>query len=261
MDALTFIGLLTGFLAIIIGQMFDGGDIHALLNFPALLIVLGGTLGAVMVQTPLPTFKRAFRILPWIFKPPRLHFDEARHSLINLARKARQLGLLSLEDQLDEEKNPLINKGLELLVIGVDKQTIRHVLEAEIDRVESRDLRAATVFESMGGYSPTIGILGAVLGLIQVMRNLADPATLGAGIAVAFVATIYGVGLANLLFLPIASKLKNCVARQVHFDEMLVEGMVAMASGESPNMLILKLTNFGQHKDEIKTKEAPRTYR
>ena len=248
MDFLTIIGLLVGFLAIIIGQMLEGGSLHALLNEAALLIVLGGTLGAVMVQTPMPTFKRAFRILPWIFKPPRVNFEEYRNLLIELARKARQLGLLSLEDHLEVETNPLINKGLELLVIGVDKQTIRQVLEAQIDHDEAQDLKAAQVFESMGGYSPTIGILGAVLGLIQVMRNLADPSSLGMGIAVAFVATIYGVGLANLIFLPVASKLKSCISRQVHFDEMLVEGMVAIASGESPNMLVLKLNNFGQHK-------------
>lgn len=255
MDSLTFIGLLTGFLAIIIGQVIEGGDLHALLNLTALLIVLGGTLSAVMVQTPMPTFKRAFRILPWIFKPPHVDFEEYRLLLIDLARKARQLGLLSLEDHLEIETNPLINKGLELLVIGVDKLTIRQVLEAQIDHDESQDLRAAHVFESMGGYSPTIGILGAVLGLIQVMRNLADPSTLGMGIAVAFVATIYGVGMANLIFLPVANKLKSCVSRQVHFDEMLTEGLVAIASGESPNMLQLKLNNFGQHKkNEIKKK-------
>ena len=248
MDSLTLIGLLVGFLAIIIGQVIEGGDIHALLNLPAFMIVLGGTLGAIMVQTPLTTFKRAFRILPWIFKPPHISFEEYRNLLIELARRARQLGLLSLEDHLEVEKNPLINKGLELLVIGVDKQTVRQVLEAQIDHDEAQDLRAAHVFEGMGGYSPTIGILGAVLGLIQVMRNLADPGSLGLGIAVAFVATIYGVGLANLIFLPIANKLKSCISRQVHFDEMVVEGMVAIASGESPNMLQLKLNNFGQHK-------------
>lgn len=255
MDALTLIGLFTGLLAIIIGQLIEGGDLHSLLNLAALFIVLGGTLGAVMVQTPMATFIRAFRILPWIMRPPHVGFEEYRNLLIELARKARQLGLLSLEDHLEVETNPIINKGLELLVIGVDKTTIRQVLEAQIEHDESQDLRAAHVFESMGGYSPTIGIMGAVLGLIQVMRNLADPGSLGLGIAVAFVATIYGVGLANLLFLPIAHKLKSCVSRQVHFDEMLVEGLVAIASGESPNMLQLKLSNFGRHKKNANKKE------
>lgn len=253
MDVLTIVGLLIGFCAIILGQLFEGGDISSLLNLPALLIVFGGTLGAVMVQTPYFTFKRAFQILPWIIKPPRLEFDEYRTLMVNLAKKARQMGLISLEKHLDVETNPLIYKGLELLVVGVDKVTIRHVLEAEIERVEMQDLRAANVFESMGGYSPTIGILGAVLGLIQVMRNLADPSVLGLGIATAFVATIYGVGFANLVFLPISNKLKNCIARQVHFDAMIVEALVAMASGESPGMLTLKLSNFGRNKqDETK---------
>lgn len=256
MDALTLIGLLTGFLAIIIGQMIEGGDFHSLLNLTSFMIVLGGTLGAVMVQTPMITFKRAFSIMPWIFKPPHLAFDGCRNKLIDLAKRARQLGLLSLEEQLDHETNHLIHKGLELLVIGVDKMTIRQVLEAEIDRLEFQDLKAAHVFESMGGYSPTIGIMGAVLGLIQVMRNLADPSQLGMGIAVAFVATIYGVGLANLIFLPVANKLKSLIARQAHFDQMIVEGFVGMASGESPNILLLKLNNFGKQpkKNESKKK-------
>jgi chemotaxis protein MotA len=253
MDALTLIGLFIGFFAIIGGQMLEGGDIQALLNLSALMIVFGGTLGAVMVQSPFFTFKRALKILPWVVFPPKLEFDEYRNLMVNLSKKARQMGLLSLEEHLEVETNPLIYKGLELLVIGVDKQTIRHVLEAEIDRLEMQDMKAANVFESMGGYSPTIGILGAVLGLIQVMRNLADPSSLGIGIATAFVATIYGVGLANLVFLPIASKLKACIARQVHFDAMIVEALVAMAGGESPSMLILKLSNFGRTKHhEIK---------
>lgn len=248
MDVLTVVGMLTSFLAIMIGQLFEGGTVQSLLNFSALLIVLGGTIGAVMVQTPLSTFKRAFNILPWVIKPPLLDFERCRNKMFELARKARQLGFLSLEEHLETEKNPLINKGLELLVIGVDKLTIRQVLEDEIERVESHDLHAAQVFESMGGYSPTIGILGAVLGLIQVMRHLSEPSELGLGIAVAFVATIYGVGMANLIFLPVANKLKMCIAHKVHYEEMIVEGMVAIASGESPGILLLKLNNFGQHK-------------
>lgn len=255
MDGLTVLGLTTAFLAIIIGQMFEGGDLHALLSLPAIFIVFGGTLGAVMIQTPFSTFKRAFRILPWIFRPPEQPFERSREQLIELSRKSRQFGLLSLEEHLEREKNPLMRQGLELLVVGVDKLNIRQVLEAEVDRCEDQNLRAAQVFESMGGYSPTIGILGAVLGLIQVMRNLADPSELGAGIAVAFVATIYGVGLANLVFLPIANKIKSCIANQIHHDEMVVEGLVSMASGESPNMLNLKLNNYGLHHQHARKKK------
>lgn len=245
MDGLTLLGLLIGFMAIIVGQMIEGGSIHSLLNLPALLIVLGGTLGAVMVQTPFRTFKRAFVILPWIIIPPKCSFEQSKNKLVELARKARQYGLLSLEQHLETETNTLLCQGIELLVIGVDKIAIRQIMEAELARREETDMQAAQVFESMGGYSPTIGILGAVLGLIQVMRNLADPSSLGMGIAVAFVATIYGVGMANLIFLPVANKLKSCIHSRLWHDEMIVEGLVAMASGESPNMLNLKLNNYG----------------
>lgn len=255
MDGLSVLGLIVAFSAVIVGQMIEGGDIHSLMNFPALCIVLGGTIGAVMVQTPFNTFRRAFRILPWIFRPPAQPYESSREQLIELARKARQFGLLSLEEHLERENNPLMRQGLELLVVGVDKQNIRQVLESEMDRCEEQDMRAAHVFESMGGYSPTIGILGAVLGLIQVMRNLAEPSELGAGIAVAFVATIYGVGLANLFFLPVANKIKSCIAERMHHDEMLVEGLVSMASGESPNMLNLKLNNYGLHHQHARKKK------
>lgn len=256
MDALTFIGLLTSFLAIIIGQMFEGGDIRALINCSAFFIVLGGTFGAVLVQTSGHTFIRAFKILPWVFKPPYLDFEACRTRMFDLARKARQFGLLSLENHLELEESPLIMKGLELLVIGVDKQTLRHVLETEVERMETHDLRAAHVFTSMGGYSPTIGIMGAVLGLIQVMRHLSEPSELGVGIAVAFVATIYGVGMANLIFIPVANKLKTCIARKVHYDEMIIEAMVAIAASESPGILLLKLNNFGQQKLKNEIKKA-----
>lgn len=255
MDGLTLLGLITGFLAIIVGQMLEGGHFHTLVNVPSLLIVLGGTLGAVMVQTPLSTFKRAFRIFFWIFKPPANGFDKCRKKLIELARSSRQLGLLSLENHLATEPNALLAKGLELLVTGVDKVTIRHVLEAEIDRIEYQNLRAANVFESMGGYSPTIGILGAVLGLIHVMQNLANPSDLGAGIAVAFVATIYGVGFANLIWLPVANKLKSCISSQAHFSQMIVEALVSIAGGESPNILLLKLNDFGRKKPYVTKKK------
>lgn len=257
MDALTIAGLIISFAAIFVGQMIEGGNFHSLINFPALLIVLGGTFGAVLVQTSFSTFKQAFKVLPWVFRPPAFSFEESRNKLIELARKARQSGLLVLEEQIEIQHNPILRRGLELLVVGIDKKVLRQILEAEIEQKELNSLSAANFFESMGGYSPTIGILGAVLGLIQVMRNLADPAQLGAGIAVAFVATIYGVGFANLVFLPIANKIKACIAHGLHYDEMLVEGLTSMAAGESPNMLSLKLNHYGQKaKNEQKKKET-----
>jgi chemotaxis protein MotA len=253
MDGLSYLGLIVGFAAILIGQSLEGGDISGLCNLPAFLIVLGGTLGAVMVQTPWITFKQALALMPQVFHPIKYDFARERNQLVELTKKARQFGLISLENQLDNEKNPLMRRGLELLMLGVDKTSIRHILDAEVDQIEHRDLHAVHVFESMGGYSPTIGIIGAVLGLIQVMRNLADPSHLGAGIAVAFVATIYGVGLANLIFLPIANKLKSRIAWKMEYYAMLIEGLASIAGGESPAMLTIKLNNYG-----LKENHAPK---
>lgn len=255
MDSLSYLGLLTGFGAIITGQMLEGGSLHAIMNLPALFIVLGGTLGAVMLQTPWSTFKRSLHIASWVFHPPELPFDQRRRQLIQLTQKSRQYGLLSLEDELNGEKNSLMRKGLELLLIGADKMSMRTILEAEIDQEEYKNLQSVHVYESMGGYSPTIGIIGAVLGLIQVMGHLAEPSQLGEGIAVAFVATIYGVGLANLIFLPMGNKLKSCIGYKLEYDAMIVEGLVAMAGGESPAMLTIKLNNFGKpHPDATQKK-------
>lgn len=245
-DSLTIVGLITGFCAIFLGQLFEGGDFTTLLNLPAFIIVLGGTLGAVMIQTPYATLKLAFKILPWVFMPPSLPFDEYKDYMIGLAKKARQSGLFSLEEDLEKETNPIIYKGLEMLVIGIEKKALRELLEKEVSRIESKNMRAAHVFDSMGGYSPTIGILGAVLGLIHVMRNLSDPSMLGPGIAVAFVATIYGVGFANLIFIPVASKLKSYIARQDYFYEMIIEAFIGIANGENPTVLNMKLSSFGR---------------
>lgn len=244
MDALTFIGILFGFGAVFLGQHLEGGSISSLINFPALLIVLGGTFGATMIQSSVKIFFRGIKLAIWAFKPRVFTFDTTRKHMVELAKKARQMGLVSLEDTIDREPEPLLKMGLELMVVGVDKLTIRHVLETEIDRIEAYDLQAAKIYDAMGGYSPTIGILGAVLGLIHVMQNLSDPSTLGAGIAVAFVATIYGVGFANLLFLPFGNKLKAVIARKVIFNQMIVEGVVCIAGGESPQLISIKLNNF-----------------
>jgi chemotaxis protein MotA len=246
MDSLTLLGLCIGVFAVASGQLIDGGDLTVLLNIPAIVIVFGGTLGAVMVQTPIKTFKHAFKILPWIFLPPYIQDEELKKTVVTWCRKSRRLGILSLEKDIEKTDNPLAKHGLSLVVSGIDKDTIRKILELQVDNKEVVNSQAAKVFESMGGYSPTIGIMGAVLGLIQVMRNLTDPSELGLGIAVAFVATIYGVGLANLIFLPVANKLKYCLYKQLRSDEMLIEGIVAVANGESPNMVDLKMNSYLQ---------------
>ena len=157
---------------------------------------------------------------------------------------ARKDGLLGLEAIADAELDPYAQKGLQLLVDGVETEDIRSIMEVDLYTQEDRDLNAAKFFECMGGYAPTIGIIGAVMGLIHVMGNLADPSQLGSGIAVAFVATIYGIGSANLLFLPIASKIKTMVIRQSRYREMLLEGILSIADGENPRSIELKLQGF-----------------
>ena len=244
MDVLSLIGIIMAFVAIIGGNYLEGGHLGALVNGPAALIVVGGTVGAALLQSPVSAFKRAMQTLVWIIFPPRIDMAAGIDQVVNWSLTARKEGLLGLEGVADTEPDSYSRKGLQLLVDGVEPETIRSVLEVDYMTQESRDIEAAKVFESMGGYAPTIGIIGAVMGLIHVMGNLADPGQLGSGIAVAFVATIYGVASANLVLLPIASKLKAIAMRQSLYREMLLEGILSIAEGENPRSIELKLQGF-----------------
>ena len=244
MDVLSLIGIILAFVAIIGGNFIEGGHIGALINGPAALIVIGGTLAAALLQTPIHAFKRALQILPWIFFPPRVDLPGGIDRVVGWSLVARKEGLLGLESVADGEPDPYARKGLQLLVDGAEPESIRGILEVDFYTQESRDIQAAKVFECMGGYAPTIGIIGAVMGLIHVMGNLADPTQLGTGIAVAFVATIYGVATANLVLLPVANKLKAIAVRQSRYREMLLEGILSIAEGENPRSIELKLQGF-----------------
>ncbi|MCY1395025.1 Chemotaxis protein PomA [compost metagenome] len=244
MDVLSLVGLILALVAIVGGNFIEGGHIGALANGSAALIVIGGTLAAALVQTQVHVLKRAMTMLRWVFFPPRIDLVGGIHRVVGWAMSARKEGLLGLEALADSEADPYARKGLQLLVDGVEPEVIRSILEVDMVNQEERDLQAAKVFESMGGYAPTIGIIGAVMGLIHVMGNLADPGQLGSGIAVAFVATIYGVGLANLLLLPMGNKLKSLVLRQSSYREMLMEGLLSIAEGENPRSIELKLQGF-----------------
>jgi chemotaxis protein MotA len=246
MDILTLIGLTLGFGAIIGGNLLEGGHIDSLLQLTAFIIVGGGTVGAVMVQTPISVFIRGLKMFLWIVLPPKVEQKTAVEKIVGWSNIARKEGLLGLESLVESEPDPFAQKGLQLLVDGSEPEAIRNILEVEIGVKEHFDTSAAKVFEGMGGYSPTIGIIGAVMGLIHVMNNLADPSKLGAGIAVAFVATIYGVGLANLVFLPVANKLKSVIHNQTQFREMVVEGVIAIAEGENPRNIETKLDGYLQ---------------
>ena len=240
------VGILLAAVAILGGNVLEGGHMSSLVQLTAFVIVAGGTLGAVMVQTPIATFVRSMKIAVWVFVPVKLQPEEAAEKIVNWSNIARREGLLGLEAIAEEEPDQFARKGLQLLVDGSEPEVIRSILEVEIDTREHQDIQAAKVFDGMGGYSPTIGIIGAVMGLIHVMNNLADPSKLGSGIATAFVATIYGVGFANLLFLPMANKLKSQVHSQTQFREMIVEGVISIAEGENPRNIETKLQGYYQ---------------
>ena len=243
-DILTLLGLIVALAAIIGGNILEGGKTQTLVQLTALVIVLGGTLGAILVQTQRSTFLRAVQMFSWVFTPPEIDAEATIKKIVGWSQTARKEGLLGLETIADKEQHDFSRKALQLLVDGSEPETIRNILEVDITSTEASRMDAAKVYESMGGYSPTIGIIAAVMGLIHVMNNLADPAALGAGIAVAFVATIYGVGLANLLFLPVSNKLKSLVNMQTRYYEMVMDGVSSIAEGENPRNIETKLQGY-----------------
>jgi chemotaxis protein MotA len=246
MDRISLIGLVLGVAAILGGQVLEGGHLGSLVQITALVIVIGGTLGAVMLQSSPPVFFAGIKLVRWVVRPPVLDFRGTLNTIVVWGNTARRGGLLALEPTIGRAPDAFTRKGLQLLVDGAEPQVLRAALELEIDTWEEFHRQAARVWESAGGYAPTIGIIGAVMGLIHVMENLSDPSKLGAGIAVAFVATIYGVGLANLLFLPLGNKLKSVIARQVKHREMMADGLEAIANGENPRNIQLRLEGYLQ---------------
>lgn len=244
MDMLSLLGFFLAFGGILVGRVIEGGELSILAQEAAFLIVFGGTLGAVLIQSPLRVFVTAVKMSLWVIFPPRLAGSEMVTQITEWSLLARKEGLLALDAQLENIADPFLNKGVQLLVDGNSAEKIREVLDVDIHAWEQLRWQAARVWESAGGYSPTIGIIGAVMGLMQVMQNLSDPSKLGAGIAVAFVATIYGVGLANLVFLPVANKLKAIIMAQTEEREMVVEGLVAIANGDNPRLIEIRLQSY-----------------
>uniref|UniRef100_UPI0035AF93C9 flagellar motor protein n=1 Tax=Chitinimonas sp. TaxID=1934313 RepID=UPI0035AF93C9 len=209
MDRLSLIGLLIGLCAIVGGQVLEGGRISSLLQATAFLIVIGGTAGAVLLQSTLTSFLDGTRMLRWVVLPPKDDPEALVKTMVTWSNTARRGGLLALETPLMSEKDPFIRRALQMLVDGAEPEAIRQTMELDPSAYDEKYRAGAQIWGAAGGYAPTIGILGAVMGLIHVMENLSDPSKLGAGIAVAFVATIYGVGSANLFFLPISNKLRQ----------------------------------------------------
>lgn len=244
MDIISLVGLLLGLVAIIGGQILEGGHISSLVQPTAFMIVVGGTTGAVMLQSPWRTFKQGIQMSIWVIKPPVPPLPDLIAQVVSWSQIARKEGLLSLENKMEAQPDPYLRKAMQLLVDGVEPERIREVMEIDIHTWEVEMKQAAKIWDAAGGYAPTIGIIGAVMGLIHVMENLSDPSKLGSGIAVAFVATIYGVGSANLLFLPIAKKLQANIMRLVAVREMLLDGIVAIAHGDNPRIIESRLQGY-----------------
>ena len=244
MDKASIGGVLLAIAGIVAGLWMEGGNIGQILQPTAALIVFGGTMGAVLLQFPLTTVAAAFRRMAHVFAAPRKHDDELIRLLVAFANKARRNGVVSLDSDLQTIEEPFLKQAVMLAVDGTEPTDLRKIMQVSLESTTEGEERLPAVFESAGGFSPTIGILGAVLGLIQVMQHLDNIQEVGRGIAVAFVATIYGVGIANLFFLPMAGKLRLRVREEYLRREMMLEGVIAILEGMNPRMLEVKLTGF-----------------
>ncbi len=244
MDWGSISGLVLALLGIIVGQSLEGGKIASLLQPAAFVVVTLGTLGAVLLQSKPSNFFNALRMLRWVFIPPPDDRNDLARRISLWGAIARKEGIIHLEPYLNTEKDPFVQKSLRMMIDGIPPQTIRDICKNDLEQYEIAQRGAIKVWDSAGGYSPTIGILGAVLGLIHVMENLSDPNMLGSGIAVAFVATIYGVGLANLVFIPIANKLKTITQFEISRREMLLEALASIGNGEHSIMIEERLSSY-----------------
>jgi chemotaxis protein MotA len=244
MDITSVAGIVVAIGLILVGQALEGGHVGSILQATAALIVFGGTVGATMVAFPTRDFVRGMRMLKLAFGNPTHDLPALSQRIVEFASVARRDGVLALEGRLPEIDDPFLRKALQFAVDGVDGEVTRSSLETAIDSEFQEQAVGAKVWESMGGYAPTIGILGAVLGLIHVMENLNDPSKLGGGIATAFVATIYGVGSANILFLPIANKLKRKLTLEKERKTLIAEGVLSIQEGLNPRVLEEKLRAF-----------------
>jgi chemotaxis protein MotA len=244
MDWGSVAGLVLALAGILVGQALEGGRLSSLVQPASFMIVMFGTLGAVLLQSKLSDFKRAVRKLPLVF----IAQVDDRNELLSRATLwsmvARKRGLISLESFLEDERDPFFYKGLRLLIDGVSIETIKEICSNELDQYEALERSAIKIWDSAGGYAPTLGILGAVVGLIHVMENLSEPSMLGSGIAVAFVATIYGVGVANLVFIPIANKLKVLSQAQIVKREMFVEALSCIYNRENSMLVAERLSTY-----------------
>jgi chemotaxis protein MotA len=256
MDLATMIGLVMAFGAILGGQALEGGKVESIMQPTAAIIVFGGTFGACLVMFPMQVVITSIKSAVKVFIEPKLDNKVIIAEIVRYANKARKEGIISLESEVQKASDPFLRKALTMAVDGVEPKILRESMEMEIGNMEEEADLPIKFWEAAGGYSPTIGILGAVLGLIHVMENLSDPSKLGGGIAVAFVATVYGVGLANLLFLPMSGKLKMKAKKEMVVKEIMFTGVISILEGENPRLIEDKLKSFLSAKEQEATGKA-----
>lgn len=244
MDIFAILGTVIGVGFILTAQAMEGGKVQQLLQLTAAMIVFGGTFGAVVGSFPVPDLLNGFSLLKDAIFPPKVDFKALIKEIVGFATKARKEGVIVLEKEAKHASDALLKLGLEAVADGADPSLVQGMMENQINQLQEKIGRGTKVYESAGGYSPTLGIIGAVLGLIQVMQNLSDPSKLGAGIAVAFVATVYGLFAANLVLFPIGTRIKFNYQKVFLAQDIMLEGILAIQAGESPALIERKLNSF-----------------
>jgi chemotaxis protein MotA len=256
MKASSLIGVIIAFGALFLGPTMEGANVMAILNPSAMIIVLGGTLGATICGANFKAIKGIPTILKTVFSPPVLDLNGRVAELVSYAEKARRDGLLALDEQLGSVDDPFTKKGLQLVVDGTDPDLVADVLDAENRAMKKRHAEMVQPWDKAGGYAPTMGIIGTVFGLVHVLENLSAPETLGPAISSAFIATLLGVASANVFYLPISSRLKQLSAAEHHFREMTLEGILAIQAGDNPRVVEEKLVAYVAPSDRVSAEQA-----
>lgn len=254
MDLATIGGFIFALVMIVLGAKLEHVTFDSMLGPSAFLIVVGGSIGATILSHTMEDLKMLGPATKMALMPPKLDYHGMIDTLVSLADKARRNGLLSLQEDAEQATNPLVKRGLTMAVDGSDPEHVAEALESMVEMEKEEKIHASMVWDTVGGYAPTIGILGTVMGLVGIMGNLSAPDTLGPLIAVAFLATLYGVGFANLIFLPLGAKIKGAVKQQAKFNEMIIEGIIGLQSGENPRNLREKLSIYAPHGSAKKAK-------
>jgi chemotaxis protein MotA len=254
MDLATLVGLIFGIVCLITSFLFEVGKINALLSYTAAMVVLGGTIGATTVSFTVADLKNIPNLFAVAFKDQTYDSPKLIQNIVNCATQARREGVLSLENNLEQLDDSFLKMGMQMIIDGIETSVLRDLMENEVYYMEQRHERGISVFETAGGYAPTMGIVGTVMGLVHVLGNMSTPDALAPAIAVAFIATLYGIGTANLLWLPIAAKLKVRNSEEILYRSLAVEGLLAIQEKENPNFIREKLVLFlsSQIKQQLK---------